>query len=307
MTTHRLALLLLLTPALAHADSSKAQADVLFAQGEALVRDGKLAEGCAAFEASQKLDPATTTLVRVADCRDKNHQYATAWGMFLQVEREIRGNTDDSSAKLRAVVTARAAALEKRLSTIEIQVPEGSRFDGLEILRDNDRVEAGAWGHALPLDGGTYRISARAPGHREWTTTIVLGPEHDVQTVVIPALAAEHASPPPPPPPPRPAPRAIAPFVIGGAALVLGGGAVFFELSARSVYSDAQAATDRAHQVDLWNSANTRHWAAGGLTLAAAAGAGVATYLYVRHRRHEVAVTPVVTGTSGGLSIGGVW
>jgi hypothetical protein len=321
MTSHRLVFVMLsLVPSIARADSSAAQAEVLFDRGRALVQAGKLAEGCAAFDASQKLDPATSTLVNLADCREKNQQYATAWGTYLEVAHDLRGDTEQSTVQLRDLAAQRAAALAPRLSKVTIQVPPSSRIAGLEIQRDTAVVEPGAWDQSLPQDGGTYRISARAPGHREWTTTITVGAEHDAQTVTVPVLDSTPDAPAAPvgpavlshAPAPRPhagvsRPRPIVALAVGGGAVVLGGGALAFELSARSVYADAKAAHDRASQVDLWDSANRRRWVAGGLGVAAAAGAGVAVCLYVRHRRHEVAIAPVLTGADAGLSIGGAW
>jgi hypothetical protein len=40
----------------------------------------------------------------------------------------------------------------------------------------------------LPIDGGTYRIVARAPGKTEWSGTVVVAAERDAQTIAIPGL-----------------------------------------------------------------------------------------------------------------------
>ena len=40
----------------------------------------------------------------------------------------------------------------------------------------------------MPIDGGTYEITARAPGHVEWKSTVVVKGEADQQTVVVPLL-----------------------------------------------------------------------------------------------------------------------
>src|SRR5262249_8883682 len=71
----------------AFAQSVSVQAQSLFDEGRKLLKAGKLAEACAAFESSQKLDPAVTTLLNLADCREQNHQFATAWGAFVDAKR----------------------------------------------------------------------------------------------------------------------------------------------------------------------------------------------------------------------------
>src|ERR1043165_7438851 len=80
---------LLAVAAPAHAQS-KAQAEVLFRRGVELMDAGKVDEACDAFEDSQKLDPVTSTLLNLAACREKRGQLATAWGLFLEAERETR-------------------------------------------------------------------------------------------------------------------------------------------------------------------------------------------------------------------------
>ncbi|MBA2542208.1 MAG: tetratricopeptide repeat protein, partial [Deltaproteobacteria bacterium] len=77
----------LATTATAAADSRTDQADALFRQGRAHAAAGRLAEACAAFDDSQQLAPATTTLFNQADCREKNRQLATASRLFAQAER----------------------------------------------------------------------------------------------------------------------------------------------------------------------------------------------------------------------------
>ena len=51
---------------------SAAQAEALFRQGKEQMAAGKYAEACAAFEASQKAEAATSTLLNLANCREKN-------------------------------------------------------------------------------------------------------------------------------------------------------------------------------------------------------------------------------------------
>lgn len=306
-------------PSSVHAQPSGAQADVLFARGRQLMDAGKLAEACAAFEASNKLEPSTATVILLATCREKNGQLASAWGLLLQAERELRGVVDPNGVKLRESVKDRAAALAPRLSKLTIVVAPANQVAQLEILRDNDRVEPGAWNQALPIDGGTYKVSARAPERREWTTTVTLRAEGDVQVVEVPTLAAPVVTPPPSvsrvapatpvpaAPAPSPAHSFVLPIAVGAGAVLLGGGALAVHLSANGIYDDATAAGDPTVQYDRWQRANGRRHLAQGLGLGALAAAGVAAYLFVRAGRDEVVVTPTATSDGAGAILAGTW
>lgn len=308
----------------AHAQSATAQAETLFRQGKDLVSKGKFAEACAAFDASQKLEPAIATLLNQASCREKNSQLATAWGLFIDAERQSRAATDGPTQQLHQVANDHAAKLEHRLSTLSISVPSENRIGGLEILRNNEPIDPGAWNKPLPVDGGTYQITARAPGNTDWSSSITVGAERDAKSIEIPKLkaaalrpshAAQPASTPRPVPGTPEVHRAIVlPLVLGGAAVGLLGGALGFELSARSTYDKSKAENDNARQESLWSSANTKRRVAMGLGAAGIACAGAAAWLYLRGGSTEATSTsiqarlivePIVSSSHAGLVLTG--
>jgi hypothetical protein len=280
----------------AQAQSSTAQAETLFRQGKDLLAHGNIADACAAFDASQKLDPTLATLLNQASCREKNGQLATAWGLFLEAERQSRPATDSATKQLHQIATDHAAKLEPRLSTLRISVAPENRVGGLEILRNSERVDPGAWDKALPVDGGTYKITARAPGNADWSSTVTVLVEHDAQAIDTPRLKAAELQASRPPRSTHPAAASpdrsrskLVPLVLGGSALVLGGFAVGFELSASSTYDQSEREMDNAKQVSLWHSANTKRYTAVGLGIAGVACAGTAIWLYLRGGGQEVA------------------
>jgi hypothetical protein len=179
----------------ADAQPTGAQAEAVFRQGKELMATGRIAEACAAFDASQKLDPTVPTLLNQANCRERNGQLATAWGLFLEAERQTRAGTNKASQQMHATALARAAKLEPRMSTLRIDVPAGSRVSGLEILRNGEVLDLATWSQALPIDGGTYHILARAPGNAEWSSTIEVAAEGDARTIEIPELRATKVNP----------------------------------------------------------------------------------------------------------------
>ncbi len=275
-----------------------AQAEVLFNDGKALMTQKKFAEACDKFESSQKLDAAITTLLNLGDCREKNGQLTTAWGLFTEVERQTRG--DKSEAKLASVAHARAQKLEARLSKLTIQVASDAKLPGLEIKLDGEVVLPGTWGSALPLDGGHYKLAATAPNAKPWSTELDIAIEHDAKVIDVPTLSTlstpDHPSalivpvvagekPIEPPPVSHgevPAHSHTGAVVATVAAVALAGGALGFELWGRGLLDDASKEPDNMRQSSLYDQANARHYVAQGLGVAAVIVTGVAIYLWVR-------------------------
>lgn len=314
-------------PALAK-PSSSAQAEALFDDAKALMAQKKFAEACDKFDSSQKLDPAITTLINAADCREKNNQLATAWGLFLDVERQTRG--DAGAKKLHDLAQTRAKKLEPRLSKLTIKIdPATAKLAGLEVKLNADPVLAGSYGTALPTDGGHYAISATAPHYTAFKAEIDLAGAQDVKTVEIPKLDAEGAAKPIAAKPVETAPVAVAPvpeprddapadkpshtgaIITTVAAVALAGGAVGFELWGRSTLDQSAKEPDDAKQDQLYHDANTRHYVAQGLGIAAIAAGGVAVWLWVRGGSSAHAdtamIVPAATSDGGGLVVTGRW
>ncbi|MGE5186936.1 MAG: hypothetical protein ACM31C_33020 [Acidobacteriota bacterium] len=305
----------------AHAQSASAQAEVLFRQGRDLMAAKKYSDACKAFEASEKLDPAVTTLLNLADCREKNGQLATALATFSDAEKAARAGDDAKHQQLAQVAASKVKKLEPRLSKLTIHVAD-DHVRGLEVTRDGIAVDPATWNVPLPIDGGTYKIVARAPGRDEWSATVTVQPEADAQTVEVPALheparatavpAPAAAQPEPEHPEPAASGGSRVPLVLGGGAVVLLGGALGFSLWGDSTYDDAKAAaaTDYNKSLDLWHSANTKRYVAEGMAAAGVVAGGVAMYLWLHdrgHSRERSALAPVVGRDVGGVAWLGSW
>jgi hypothetical protein len=312
------------------------QADLLFEQGRDLLIAGEYAEACAAFDASQKIAPAITTLVNQASCREKNGQLASAWSLFVEAERQTRESTNESTnesnnestRKLHRLAVDRTARLEARLSTLTINVPADRRIGGLEILRNGDRVHPEVWNEAVPIDGGTYTVTVRVPGSPDRSVAITVGVERDPRTIEVSKLMATALAPTPAPTRPRshavprersPAihHRTILPLILVGGAVTLLGGAAGFARWGNLTYERAKAATDEATQTSLWRAANQKRYVAEAMLGAGIGLAGVALWLRLRGRtetrrgtaaRHgNVTVAPLVSADMIGLDLGRSW
>lgn len=319
-----IAVVIVLWSSTALAQSATARADQLFRQGRDLMAAGKLAEACSAFEESQTVEPAVTTLLNLAGCREKLGQLATAWALFVDAARQAQSTSDAASQQLHDVAQEHAEKLEPRVSRLTIHVPLKSQVDGLEISRGSERVDAQLWNRAQPIDGGTYTITARAPGAKPWSTQVTVAVENDTKTVEIPdprslsqdldepaassRMAVDATSQDPAPVSPRGASNAV-PLVVGGGALVLLAGALGLELSARSQYDAALAAPETHRRVSLYDSATTRRYVAEAVAVSGLVAGGTAVWLYLRNRnreRGEVARTTVgVVPMAAGLGVSG--
>ena len=153
-------------PAQAQSTSEKA-AQKAFDDGMKLLDQNKPAEACPKLEESQRLDPAMGTQFRLAECWEKLGRTASAWTLFRQVVSEAQAAGREDRA---TVSSARATALEPRLTRLSIVVAPSARVPGLIVRRDGATVEEALWGHGVPVDPGEHLISASAPGKKSWET-----------------------------------------------------------------------------------------------------------------------------------------
>jgi hypothetical protein len=178
---------LLVCAQIAGAQTSPA-AESEFKAGKERMKAGQFAEACEHFDASQKLEANLATLASLADCREKNGQFASAWGAWVGVRSQTRD--DARQATLHRTASQRADALEPKLSYLTVNVPDESRVEGLVIRRDGEIVEPAVWNRAVPVDGGSHTIEGKAPGHEPWSTKIEVGPARDRKAVEVPKFKA---------------------------------------------------------------------------------------------------------------------
>jgi hypothetical protein len=312
---HRLAISIAVISALtARVHAQSAEAAALFDDGDKLLKQGKIAEACAAFESSNRIEARAGTLIRLGDCRERNNQLASAWSAYKDALARVK---DPHKQK---VARDRVAALEPRLSYLTLAV--GKPVDGLAITRDGKPIDPGEWNRAIPIDGGSYEIAASASGFEPWQTTTSVPAERGTITVTVPKLV-EQAKPAPPttatpvattrPPEPAAEPagifttrREVAVGVLG-VGVVAGVVGIVLGVSAKHDQDDAYAlcpsvsspcaSADRANS--LISTGHTRAFEADAAFGVAAVGAIVAGALWFTgapERRVDVAVDPAHRG-----------
>jgi hypothetical protein len=334
------ALAALCAAATAHAQSPSEQAEAAFQRGKRLMADGKIAEACAAFDDSEKLESVPATVLNQANCREQNGQLATAHALYLEAARQTGARTEAKSRKMHRTATSRAAKLRPRLSTLRIDVPAGHAIAGLEVARDGAIVATASWNEALPIDGGTYRVSARAPDRVAWSETVTVSAERDAEVVEVPALSAlprapepvantRAPSPTPPAGPPRAEPiarvaveptwtgrRKLAVGLAAGGAVALATGSVLGVLSNRK-RSDAEAlCPDPRDPCDSADRANELSASASNLAIGAdvafglaagAATAAVILWMTGAPERPGVAIAPAAAHGQLLITASGSW
>lgn len=191
-------LLIVATADRAHAQS--AEAESLFTEGERLMKQGKLDQACEAFEASNRIEPRAGTLIQLGECREQNHQLASAWSAY----KDALGRVKDPRKK--AFAQAKVTAIEPRLSYLTVSVADDSRVEGLTLTRNGQPLDPALWNRGIPVNGGEQVIGGRAPGHEEWKTTVIVPVESGRVSVEVPRFKEIAKLVPPPSPEPRPAP-----------------------------------------------------------------------------------------------------
>lgn len=182
------------------ADAQAAVAESLFQEARDLLERGKATEACPKFAESQRLEPATGTLLGLAMCHEQEGKLASAWAEYVEVAGAAQR---DGHAERATFADQKAAALRPRLSTLTIEVaPEVAEITGLEIKRDSVALGPGGWNLATPINGGNHQIDVSAPGREPWTQSIEIAPEQATAVVRLPILVLL---------PPEPEPEVAAP------------------------------------------------------------------------------------------------
>lgn len=272
--------------------STGTQANALFHRGREQLKKGNLAAACEAFEHSQKLDPRVTTLLNLAGCLEKLGRLATARALFLQAERQTRSKVDDTMAQLHQIASDRAVKLEPRVSKLTIRVPSGHNLKRLEIRRNDELISMEMWNVAMPIDGGTYTIVARAPNMEAWSAKVTVAAEADAKIVEVLELRwlPQNSGAAPTMPTRSGAAGGLLgerglPFAVATSAVLLLGGGLGVSRWGDSTYNKAQAEiTNQARRDSLEASANRKRYVAQAMAISGATCAGVAVWLFIRQR-----------------------
>lgn len=303
---------------LAQPASSDAQkrADALFSQGQRFLKNKEYAVACAAFEQSQKLDPAIGTQLNIALCYEQWGHAAAAYHAFLEAARIAEAAADERGPK----ALVRAQELKPKLATLTLTISD----DGLPadkpdpaavIVLDGKGLNKRKMRNML-LDPGAHQLEVRAPGREPVTKkfSLVMGQREEFELDIPAPLQGSKA-----------APRSLSPrrlavgWTLTGLGVVGAGAAGYLAVVARRDYraqftSNCSSSTNECNEVgyvathDARRRANIASIVAGsGLALAVT---GVVVLLTGRSRSNAATgsawyVVPEVGSDSGGMALGG--
>jgi hypothetical protein len=299
---------------MAQTETRAAVAEALYRQARDLMAAGKLDEACPKLAESQRLDPATGTLLNLASCHERQGKLATAWleysDAMVAARRDAREDRVDFARE-------RVTELEPKLSRLTIVLAPDADAPGLTLEFDGANVGRAVLGAPFPVDPGEHSVRASAPGKTAQVFSVNIGPAADQQSLTIGKLADAPPEPAPaatPTPAPitaaaptqdeltvRPIPTSV--YVAGGITLALAasaGATGLAYLNKKADYEDLKT-SDRRHEALTYGRINL------GLWIGAAIGAGVTTVLYATRpaRRASLQVTPLIGPRVAGLGVAG--
>jgi tetratricopeptide (TPR) repeat protein len=139
------------------------QSDRLFAEGRALVAQGKPDEACAKFQQSFVIDRhAIGTLLNIGLCNERQGKVATAVKRYREVvdHAEEQNNPDAKQAAVDRLAVLAPIVPRVQISAVLIE--------GETIVVDDATVTPGE----VELDPGDHRIVASAPGYAVYETHV---------------------------------------------------------------------------------------------------------------------------------------
>lgn len=302
-------------------------AEEAYHRGRELLKVGKYAEACTAFEESQRLEPQTATQLNIALCSEQLGKLGTA----LRIHRDLAHREDNPQRKISVDAIA---TLEPRAPRLQIDVSEGGQRarmpSGLTVKVNGMKATNF---RETPGDLGLNRVVATAPGYKRVTSEVTISKEgkSEVVTIILEPLAPgapEELDPddlqvgvtttkkPKAPPAPSSSRKTLGIAFTGVGAGVLVGGFVVGAL-AQSKWSDAKDACggsttcttqedlDRANV--LADSARTRGNISTALVIAggAVAAGGLVLWLTAPKQERAVALAPGAGSATAGLSLVG--
>jgi hypothetical protein len=182
-----------------------AAGEALFQEGRRLMKNRDFAPACAKFEESLRLDPATGTLMNLADCEEQLGHTASAWQHWRAAADQL-----PVGDKRRTTAVSRATGLEKVLARLSVALAPSAPPDAV-VKRDGVLLGAASLGVALPVDPGHHVVIVSAAGRENRETEVTMHAKEQRSLIVEAGAPSEAASgagaeagrpsstPPPPP------------------------------------------------------------------------------------------------------------
>lgn len=177
----------------AHAQPAAAanQADTLFAEGQALLQKGNLAEACAKMEASYALDPAQGTLLNMAFCHEKQGRLGLSFREYRRAAARAERENDQGRHRF---ASGHATELEAKL--VHLEWPAAQQKLVVAIAVDGDAVEGDP--NRVFVEPGKHVLEVKSTTGRH-EQVVQVGPLVG-RSLVVPLALPPPAQPPSAPP-----------------------------------------------------------------------------------------------------------
>lgn len=292
-----MAVVAVVQPARAQPGSSAiGQAEQLFDDARALLKDQRYAEACDTFARSFAVGHIIGAELNLGDCAERTGRLVDAWHLFdaaaLDWEREgdydrsrhARASADRVATKLATIVVTLA---DPTIAGMTVQIGERDVPPAREV---RELVEPADIEVVVTIPG---RVPVRRTAHAHAGA---------IATIDIPAVESPTLEAMPPRREPAPGGRPaslVAPLAVGGGAVALAAAALGIWRWSADTNDRARSEPDDVLQHQLFRDANARYRVAQGVGVASVACAGVAVWLYVRNRTRE----PPANARTAGLTL----
>ncbi len=153
-------------------DADRNAARDLYNEGWALQQQGRYADAAERYTRSLAVFPAPTTAFRQAQCK-------AALGQLVEGAEELRAvmnatlpaNPPEAFIKAKQEAAAELANLEPRIPKLRINV-QPSPLQGMQVTIDGVPMSVALVGVARPVNPGTHKIVATAPGYQPAQTSV---------------------------------------------------------------------------------------------------------------------------------------
>ncbi|WP_394830126.1 hypothetical protein LVJ94_26825 [Pendulispora rubella] len=241
----------MLTTRHSSAQGSPAVAEALYREGKRLLELNRIPEACIKFAESQRTDPATGTLLNLANCHQLEGKTASAWAEFTQAAEQAEHKGQTERAKF---AQQQATELQKKLRSLVFDVKQPS--SGMVVKLDDQVLGNAALGTPLPVDPGEHRVAVSAPNKKTWEYVVKVPASPGTSRVEVPELQSVAADAPPvalnkvdgtgtPGDTGTDGGRRNLGLIVGGAGVLALGTGIFFGV--RSVLLDHQADEEEAN------------------------------------------------------------
>lgn len=165
------------------APNSVKLADQRFSEALAMMDAKRYAEACALFEESQRLAPASGTLLNLADCYQELGHLAKAYEAFSEAYAQALRT---GNVARQQVAKKRSEALAPKLAHVVVTVPEVA--PGLTVLLDGVDLPSTSWAKPKAVDPGSHGLRVTAPGRKALEIALPPLAAGATRTVEVPPL-----------------------------------------------------------------------------------------------------------------------